>query len=121
MLIPCVFYDLGSPHLVLLIVSWSLLTKIVSTLIIHTIHRGCLQQRRSGVVHRSRPSCLLLVCTEVYYSRLDTSYFILQKTRVHDQSSNKVVSLGQDPNPVHSPPMIELGLEGQLTCGEFDL
>ena len=36
----------------------------------------------------------------------------LVRLRVHDQSSNKVMSPGQDHNPVHSPPMIELGLEG---------
>jgi len=32
------------------------------------------------------------------------------------------MSLGQDPNPVHSPPMIELGLEGlQFYVCSFDL
>ena len=39
----------------------------------------------------------------------------LIRLRVHDQSSNKVMSPGQDHNPVHSPPMIELGLEGFLS------
>ena len=96
------------------IVSRNLSTMTMSTLFTHTIHSLCSQQRsvfivRSVVVHRSRP--LLLVCTEVYYLRLATFTFI-PRLRVHDRSSNKVMSQGQDHNPVHSPPMIELGLEG---------
>ena len=40
-----------------------------------------------------------------------------KELRGYDRSSH----MGQDLNPVHSPPMIELGLEGQLTYEEFDL
>ena len=50
------------------------------------------------------------------YSYLRLVSFVFIQLRVHDRSSH----MGQDLNPVHSPPMIELGLEGQLTCGEFD-
>ena len=57
------------------------------------------------------------------------TFVFISRLRVHDQSSNKVMSLGQDPNPVHSPPMIELGLEGSVftssmtvyLVGAFDL
>ena len=44
-------------------------------------------------------------------------FVFIQGLQVHDRSSH----MGQDLNPVHSPPMIELGLEGQLTYEEFDL
>ena len=48
---------------------------------------------------------------------LHTSSF--RRLRVHDRSSNKVMSPWQDPNPVHSPPMIELGLEGLFVLWSF--
>ena len=42
-----------------------------------------------------------------------------RRLQIHDHSSNKVMSPWQDPNPVHSPPMIELGLEGLFVLWSF--
>ena len=61
----------------------------------------------------------ILVCTEIWYLEVVTFVFI-QGLPVHDRSSNKVMSLGQDRNPVHSSPMVELGLEVSVFTSSYD-
>ena len=55
----------------------------------------------------------ILLCTQQLISSL---FLLLSGLQVHDRSSNIIIFLGQDPNPVHSPPVIELGLLSRRFC-----
>ena len=98
------------------------------TLVNHCSHLSIVFEQLCCITHHSDRASIGQVCTSVCYLKVATFVFI-SRLRVHDRSSNKVMSLGQDPNPVHSPPMIELGLEGSVftssmtvyLVGAFDL